>query len=69
MKHIKDTIEEAYGNYSEFLVAFSDFKDNDGFPISCKIQVNRSVEKDFAKFLESEEGGIFAHADGPGVEY
>ncbi len=69
MKPIKETIDEAIGNRSQFLVAFNDFKDDDGFPISCTIQVYKSVEKEFAKFLEKEEGNTFAHADGPGVQY
>lgn len=72
MKPIKETIEEAIvseASQLEFRVAFNDFKDAEGLPVGVSILVDRENAGDFRKFLEKEEGGIFAHADGRGVQY
>lgn len=72
MKPIKEAIENAIVNESSqvpFNVAFNDFTDKEYLPISVTIMVDRENAEDFKKFLEKEEGGIFAHADGRGVQY
>lgn len=72
MKPIKDSIEEAIVNEAsqvQFRVAFNDFKDADGLPVSVSILVDREDAEDFKKFLEKEEGNLFAHAEGRGVQY
>lgn len=72
MKPIKDSIEEAIVNEAsqvQFRVAFNDFKDAEDLPIGVTILVDREDAEDFKKFLEKEEGNLFAHADGRGVQY
>lgn len=72
MKPIKEAIENAIVNEASqvpFHVAFNDFTDHVDLPIGVTIMVDRDVAEDFKKFLEKEEGGIFAHADGRGVQY
>ena len=72
MKPIKDSIEEAMVNEAsqvQFRVAFNDFKDADGLPVGVSILVDRENAEEFKKFLEKEEGNMFAHADGRGVQY
>lgn len=72
MKTIKESIENTIVNEASqvpFRVAFNDFKDQEDLPVSVTIMVDRNDAEDFKKFLEKEEGGIFAHADGRGVLY
>ena len=72
MKPIKEAIENAIVNEASqvpFNVAFNDFTDKKYLPISVTIMVDRENAEEFKKFLEKEEGGIFAHADGRGVQY
>lgn len=72
MKPIKDSIEEAIVNEAsqvQFRVAFNDFKDQEDLPIGVTILVDRENAEEFKKFLEKEEGNMFAHADGRGVQY
>jgi hypothetical protein len=72
MKPIKETIEEAIvseASQVQFRVAFNDFKDAEGLPIGVSILVDRENAEEFKKFLEKEEGNLFAHADGRGVQY
>lgn len=72
MKPIKEAIENAIVNEASqvpFRVAFNEFKDQEGLPIGVTIMVDRENAEDFKKFLEKEEDGIFAHADGRGVQY
>ena len=72
MKPIKDTIEESMvseARQEQFRVAFNDFKDDDDLPLSVTIMVDSEYRGDFRDFLKKEEGRIFAHADGAGIQY
>ena len=67
MKTLKTTIKEA--SQMRFNVAFNDLLDKEGLPIGVTILVDRENVKEFTDFLKKEEGNIFAHAEGNGVEY
>lgn len=67
MKTLKTTIKEA--SQIRFNVAFNDLLDKEGLPIGATILVDRENVKEFTDFLNKEEGNIFAHAEGNGVEY
>ena len=68
MKTLQESItNEARG--AEYTVAFIGFNDEEGLPISVSIMIPREYAKEFDKFLEKEEGNIFAHADGGSVSY
>lgn len=67
MKTIGEFINESMPQWFE--VAFNGFVDKEGLPVGVTILVDREYAKAFDKFLEKEEGGIFAHADGGETEY
>ena len=53
----------------EYRVAFLDFLDEEGLPMTVKILVPRENARKFDDFLEKEEGNIFMHAEGGSIEY
>lgn len=63
----KSNVNEA--RQIDYSVAFIGTQDTDGIPYPVTIYVDKEYQKDFEKFLESEEGYIFEHADGGNVEY
>ena len=73
MKDLKDKISESYDDYlanqAEYHVAWLDCKDEEDLPISSTILVDKQYIKTFEKFLNDQEGNLFAHADGGNVEY
>ena len=61
------TLTDAREGY--YHVSLNDVKDSEGLPVNVTIMVDRSNKKEFERWLEAEEGNIFAHAEGGNVEY
>lgn len=57
-KPVNEAKEEAYS------VAFNDFKDKEGIPITTVVYVPREYAKDFQKYLEKEAGNSVYRAQG-----
>lgn len=74
MKHINEHLSGASVNEArqvEYRVAFLGVGDptNDDLPFGVTILVDKEHQKEFEKFLDAEDGNIFAHAEGGNVEY
>lgn len=67
MKNLNDYITES--RQINYRVALIDVCDEEGLPISADICIDKEYQKEFEKWLENEEGNIFAHAEGGRVEY
>lgn len=67
MKTLTESINES--RMIEYSVAFSSILDNEGMPLEATILVDKSNQKEFEKWLESEEGNTFEHAEGGHVEF
>lgn len=72
MKNLKDCFinidESRQIEYRVSLVGCHN-EDNDGLPVDVTILVNPADKDAFVKYLENEQDNIFAHAEGPGIEY
>lgn len=72
MKNLKDSIQESVVNEAqqiEYHVSFLTTKDEDGFPYTVKILVDKKYQRNFENFLDNEQDNIFYHAEGGTVEY
>ena len=72
MKNLKDSIQESVVNEAqqiEYQVSFLTTKDEDGFPYTVKILVDKKYQRNFENFLDNEQDNIFYHAEGGTVEY
>ena len=69
MKTLKDYMSVNEARQIEYRVALNDVMDEDDLPASVSILVDKADQKNFEKWLEKEEGNIFAHAGGGNVEY
>ncbi len=67
MKFINDYINES--KQTQYTVSLIDVKDKEEIPISVSIMVNNEDINEFEKWLNNQEGDIFAHASGGNVEY
>lgn len=53
----------------EYRVQIDGVQDSEGLPVTVSILVEKEYQKSFEKWLESEEGNTFGHAEGGNVEY
>lgn len=69
MKKLNDFITE--GRYdAEYRVSLVGCNDSyEGTPLTVTILVNKANRREFEKWLEDQEGNVFAHAEGGSVEY
>jgi hypothetical protein len=67
MTDLKDIVKESLINEAKeeaYAVAFTNFVDKEGLPITTYIYVPREYAKDFQKYLEKEKDNTVAHAEG-----
>lgn len=62
IEHLNNYINEAREEI--YSVAFIDFTDNEGLPVTVKIYVPKENTKDFEKYLEKELDNTVVHASG-----
>lgn len=53
----------------EYRAQIDAVQDSDGLPVTVSILVEKEYQKEFEKWLNSEEGNTFGHAEGGNVEY
>ena len=53
----------------EYRAQVNAVQDSEGLPVTVSILVEKEHQKAFEKWLESEEGNTFGHAEGGNVEY